>query len=394
MPPEDSPIDIHGIDDAEARATLWETLNSQSISGVQARLTPECDPVWEDETDLPDFDRELKRGGVQMVWAQVCMKPITFLRLQAAASSARRRDRSVDAETFLREPLMGDATRLREMVRILEAGDRELPHPFVELDEGGDIRGFQEGRTRAMAAYYADLDAMPALVFLNTRKDDGVETVKPPSEFDLSAHLDREAPEFDNPDGPAGVEKHVAALEEAGFQNVSTKELGAHTAIDFEMPTEVPAETQRRIRASSFILDAEGHPRTFILRFPAIDVSSKGPDARDSIPRSDVGNALDDAVEATDLPVLPYIEGSVESLNPHIQSKEDASLPGGLELVEAFAEMRDVYRAGLVELDVEDFRERIEQAMSRKVFREGREAADAAVEELGLGEGAFPDERE
>jgi len=185
---ESNGVRIRGVDNQDARETLRSKLNAGRISGIEANFALDCPPVWDDLTDLPVFDREIKNNGVDMVFAEICVPPLTWLRLQAGAG------RTEDAERFLFEPLLRGET-LEDMIKEIEGRTREIPKPVLELDRNGDIRPFQEGRTRGVAAFYSGVQRIPVLVMLNTSKSDGKATLSPPSEFRLRGELEQNKPE-------------------------------------------------------------------------------------------------------------------------------------------------------------------------------------------------------
>lgn len=185
---------VEGVQDTTARGVLARQITQQAISGVSARVSFDCDPLWDEMTDLAEFDRELKQGGVNKVWIEVCYTPKTWLRLQMGAAEIRWG--SVDAENWLWEPLHTDSSiqRMQTMVRFLRSGDRALPKPLIELDAEGHLTSFQEGRHRGVAAHYAGVREMPVYVFLDPGNDRGKDGVDPPSEFRISAILEADKP--------------------------------------------------------------------------------------------------------------------------------------------------------------------------------------------------------
>lgn len=316
-------FDIRGVDDEEARETLARVLRLGRFSGLEAPVFGECDPIWDDLTDLPTFDRELKKGGVEMVWAEVCFTPLSWLRLQAGASAAAAG--ATTAEGFLAEPLMREEA-VAAMVGEIRAGDRELPKPVLELDRQGNIRPFQEGRTRGVAAHYADVSLMPALVFLNPEKDDGAPALQDdvPDEFVLGGHLDANEPaegfrEEVVKEARRAVIRRLSradeladALREHTGEDVSVTVFGNATpagdprvAVDFKWAGSPVS--------SSIEIDREGRIRDAIVRYPSL--ASASPSDWRAMQRVDA--ELEESFPRIDF-ISGYVGGR-DNTRPHVQ---------------------------------------------------------------------------
>ena len=96
------------------------------------------------------------------------MSPDEFLDLQL--KQARK-----DSEYFIsKDEFLNDAGYTGEYKKILRGEDHEatdyypsdskLPLPVAEYDEEGDLSGFQEGRTRALAAKEIGMEKIPVLI--------------------------------------------------------------------------------------------------------------------------------------------------------------------------------------------------------------------------------------
>lgn len=345
----DDPVPLQGVE--RGQETLRQVLEDRKVAGIDFPWRKDCADVWADETGLADFDREIKDGGIDMAWAVVCVTPLNWLRLQAAQSVARGFD--VTAESFLSRLGPAESTSVRRMMRVLNQGRDEIPTPLLELGLDGTFTGFQEGRKRGVAAYLAGLDRFPVLVFVNTATEGEGPMQDVPSEFELAAKLE----DFEK---QGIVSQSVAALEAEGFTNVSAKELGSMTAIDYVTDHPAPNMTTRGLHPSSFIIDSEGVVETWLIRFPTIEIDAN------TTPR-DVWDALGGALESERIAGRPYVEAQAETMNPHIEAQEMETWDDPLGLIDSLGTMKDLYYDAIVDEGIAEVVEEAEEAVEAVV---------------------------
>lgn len=149
----------------EIRDVLLDTLYTGSIAGVEFPVRTGCDPIWGDETDLPMFDSELPDGSntYYMASTTVCVTPEDWLRIQynMGEHGEVTQDRFA---AWLRDVSQDRIAEIRESI---QADDQAWPRPFVELDKNGEVRNYQEGRHRGIAAYREGVPYMDVFVFAN-----------------------------------------------------------------------------------------------------------------------------------------------------------------------------------------------------------------------------------
>lgn len=159
------------------------------------------------------------------------------------------------------------------------------------------------------------------------------------------------------------------ALRDAGFEDVKPKQLGSMAAIDFKIRSDAAGIEPRELHPSSLIINSEGVPDSFVLRFPAIDlaVHDRG-EVREGL------NAAATVAEQAGIPVRTFSEDSRTQANPHVDSMGDVPDDPD-ELARFLREMRSAFFTGVGVSDA-DFRDNI-----RRRMREGVSIED--VEDLG-----------
>jgi len=161
---------------------------SQQVGGIFVHIHPhdEAPPVFTYRTEMPYFDAPLNRAAdaperCKFVFCWVTMTPRTFLRLTAAASAVswEKNPRTASVKAFTkhvrRDIERGGEyiTALRAAVRAGAEGDPEVPAPVLELDRNANVRGMQEGRTRAVLADELGIRRVNVLLAANWKKTDG-----------------------------------------------------------------------------------------------------------------------------------------------------------------------------------------------------------------------------
>lgn len=132
------------------------------------------------------------------------------------------------------------------------------------------------------------------------------------------------------------LEALARGLREAGFADVSPKLIGETTqVIDFKIEAPAPGFETRELHASSVVI-GDGQPRSFVLRFPEVDLDFYSP--------GEVTAAMNVAAARVDLPTRQWMEESKSVALPHIETvTDDEDLPGGAELAEGLATIRDTF---------------------------------------------------
>jgi len=172
VPAQFSPERTYKRDRAEELvAALTQILRTEEVEGVTFDILPECPNLWASESALGIYEAEF-RNPQKMVFAEVCIDPIDYIRLQAAQGALapfKERPRT-RPDGFLRKfrPDDEESTNVGVFVEKLR-GDlpTDIPIPIVQFNADAEWTGFQEGRTRGVAAYLAGFDAMNCLFAVN-----------------------------------------------------------------------------------------------------------------------------------------------------------------------------------------------------------------------------------
>lgn len=198
-----SGVRVFGVDPSDARTDrdaefaelaqqgLRRFLDRESMNGVEFDLQPRCPNLWKSETELAIFDGELQNPR-RMAFAEVCLMPVDWIRLQIAQGTAGVTDDN-SVETWLSrfDPDAGGSSNVGVFVEKLQ-GDlpTDIPIPALRIGRNGGATSFQEGRTRGVAAYLAGLDTMNCLIAADSTRS-GVDDALPvPSRFEVRQFLD------------------------------------------------------------------------------------------------------------------------------------------------------------------------------------------------------------
>lgn len=148
--------------------------------------------IWSGDIELPAFDSLLASPG-KSAYTLTSFEPIEWLRLQMATAEVDYADLG-RVETWLGTAL-SDTERVTKFVRFIEDEPGTLPTPFLLFGQGGGLAGWQEGRTRGIAAYYAGIDRMPAYTILDWSRQGYTGVLSPSSRRVMRSYLDSNKPE-------------------------------------------------------------------------------------------------------------------------------------------------------------------------------------------------------
>lgn len=171
----------------EPLGTLDRVMTLGEASGIEFDWRSSCGDIFTEYTDLPVFDSAIKNPHNEAV-ASVCVPPLDWLRLQMGAAESFGGGPATTS--WLREPVER-VENTQDMVQKIRSGSSDIPRPILELDRDGNITGFQEGRNRGVAAYYAGVDFMPVYFILDQTQTGGKLFLRPPHTHQIREYLNQ-----------------------------------------------------------------------------------------------------------------------------------------------------------------------------------------------------------
>jgi len=154
----------------DVRDVLRRRLLQQEIGGVTVPARVGCDPIFNDDPMVGMFTSEVG-DPYHMAYTTVCMEPTKFLKIQYQMVWGHRERPGHTFEEWLS---MTSEKSIESIMESIEAGDREVPRPFLQLDGRGRLVNWQEGRHRGIAAWRSDVEMMDVYVFANHRGKSGI----------------------------------------------------------------------------------------------------------------------------------------------------------------------------------------------------------------------------
>lgn len=165
-PPENSEMNHIGDGKISGKHLkfLKERIRTGDLGPISVDFTATGDNVdygpW--DTDITDY-----HNGGQFAHVDVEMPIEDFLATQATMLSTDRDHPKEVHRSFYGSARPDD---VKEYAEVLENEPGEMPMPFIELGAYGNMRKYQEGRHRALAALYAGHETMPVRLVINAER--------------------------------------------------------------------------------------------------------------------------------------------------------------------------------------------------------------------------------